>query len=158
VIELQQSDHAMNDLYGKPRRPISGALIAVFTSLACPLTLIMLASFPTDTLGESDAYIRGIIGVVSMLPLFTLLLVIYHGLVTVAALFVPIRMLILVVVLPLIGSIATAAAIMATGAPLTWGRFGDLIAFAGVLCAPLALGAMAHYYVSFKPRSLGTTN
>jgi|694.fasta_scaffold22866_3 hypothetical protein len=132
-------------------------MLAVAASLALPIALIILASISPGSPEESDADIRGVIGALTMLPLFAVFLAAYHGLISVAALFVPIGKLLLVAILPFIGSVTSAAAIMATGAPLTWDRMGDMVVFAAVLWVPIAVGALVHYFVSFKPRSTGTT-
>jgi hypothetical protein len=135
-----------------PRRPIVGALAAVLTGLAVPLALIVLASLPVDAPAESDAYIRGIIGVLLMIPLLAALLTVHHALVAVAARALPVPMPVVAAVLSVIGSVAYSAVILATGAPLTWDRMGDLLGFAAVLWILVALGSTVQYFVSFRPR------
>ena len=127
----------------------------MLASLAVPLALVVLAALPSDSPGEGDAYIRGIIGVMLVLPLFAGLLAVYHSLVTVTTRFAPVRMPVVAAVLSVVGSAGCAAALMATGAPLTWDRMEDLVPFAAMLWVPLAVGSVAHYFISFRPRRPG---
>lgn len=134
-----------------PRQPVAGVLAATAASIGVPIVLLVLASLPMGSESEGDAYVRGILGTLVMLPLLALCFGTYHTLVTVASFYVRIGPLYQIGLIPALGSLVSAATIMATGAPLSWSRMDDLLSFSAMLWAPIATGSVAHYFISFRP-------
>ena len=132
------------------RRLILGTFAAVMASLAVPVGVLILAALPPASPDEGDAYIRGIIGVMLVLPFFAVLLVVYHGLVALVARAAPVRMPVTALGLSTVASLVIAALFLASGAPLSWDRVGDLLVVAGVVWVLLAVGSTAQYLVSFR--------
>lgn len=124
--------------------------MAVLASLAAPVGLLLLAAIPEASPEEGDAYIRGAIGLMLVLPPFAVLLLIYHGLGVLAARAAPTRPFIVLLVLSLVASAVFAALFLALGAPLTWDRARAFFSVMAVVWVLLALGSTVQYFICFR--------
>ena len=133
-------------------RTFFGILGAVLTSLAVPVGLIVLTTFPAPLPGEGDAYIRAVLGIGMLLPAFAALLILYHGLGAVVAQALPVHPWVALLILSVLASAVFAALFLASGAPLSWDRAGDFGIVMIALWVVLALGSTVQYLVCFKKR------
>ena len=132
-----------------------GTLAAVAVSLAIPIGLLILAAFPEPGPEEGDGYVRGVLGMMLLLPPFALMLLVYHGLGAFVARAVKSKRLLVLLAFSAVASVVMSALFLWSGAPLTWDRMDDLLYFAGPLWVFLAAGSAVQYWVSFRGRALG---
>ena len=134
------------------KRTFPCTVAAVMASLAIPVGVLMLAAFPTPSVEEGDAYIRGVVGIGALIPAFAVLLVFYHGLGAVVARALPAGPFAALLVLSVLASAVLAALFLASGAPLTWDRIGDFGAVMALIWVMLALGSTIQYFACFKDK------
>lgn len=135
-------------------RTALGILAGVAVWIAAPVAFIVLASFPEPPPEEGDAYVRGAIGLLALLPGLFVVALAYHGVAAALAQALPDHRAIALTVLAALTIAGATGLLMAADGFETWSRTTDTLLVVTLPVAVLCLlGTLAQYTVAFRRRA-----